>query len=340
MILENFDLSKLNTLALPMRAARYLRLASTARIEALADDPSIKGMRRFVLGGGSNLVLPDDFDGLVLHTALPGRRFSGEDADHWRVSAGAGENWSDFVRWTLEQGWPGLENLSLIPGSVGAAPVQNIGAYGLEAADRILWLTAFDTRTGECQRFSHEDCRFGYRDSVFKREGWNLDGRFVIAEVTFGLPKRWSPQIAYTDLAAELDARKISAPSAKDIADAVIAVRRRKLPDPAELPNVGSFFQNPIIGTGKAAQLSALNPAMPVYPQADGYVKLAAGWLIERAGWKGKRLGPVGFYEKHALILVNFGGARETDVTALMRAVQSDVKEKFGINLAPEPVFL
>ncbi|MDR1367869.1 MAG: UDP-N-acetylmuramate dehydrogenase [Candidatus Accumulibacter sp.] len=340
MVLENFALTRLNTLALPAHAARYLEIRSTEQIEALTTDHSLRGMRRFVLGSGSNLVLTGDFDGLVLRALIPGRRLVGEDAGHWHISAGAGENWSDFVQWTLAHSWAGLENLSMIPGSVGAAPVQNIGAYGVEVADRILWLAAFDTITGKSMRFSRKDCCFSYRTSVFKQEGWHLDGRHIITEVTFGLPKRWLPQIAYADLSAELAARKKFAPSAQEIARSVIAVRRRKLPDPAVLPNAGSFFQNPIVYAKKAAELSAIYPEMPAHPQADGRVKLAAGWLIECAGWKGKRLGPVGFYEKQALVLVNYGGARAADVAALTRVAQSDVRKKFGVDLVPEPVFL
>lgn len=340
MLLKDFDLTTRNTLALPARAALYLEVGSRERLEALACDLSLKGLRRFVLGGGSNLVLTGDFDGLVLHIAIPGRRCTGEDADHWYVSAGAGENWNDFVRWTLDKGWPGLENLAQIPGSVGAAPVQNIGAYGLEVADRIAGLTAIDTHTGNPLRLSRADCRFAYRSSVFKQEGWHLDGRTAIVEVTFALPKRWTPLTAYADLAAELDARKNAAPNAREIAEAVAAVRRRKLPDPATHPNAGSFFQNPTVDAEKAAELTARDPTMPSYPQADGRVKLAAGWLIERAGWKGKRLGCVGFHEKQALVLVNYGGARASDLAALTHAVQADVKEKFGVDLIPEPVLL
>ena len=334
------DLSRRNTLALAGHAALYARITATEQLAALADSYAPGGRRRFVLGGGSNLVLAGDFDGLVLHVALPGRTLAGEDADAWYVRAGAGENWHDFVQWTLAQGWPGLENLSLIPGTVGAAPIQNIGAYGLEAGDRFQALTAFDLRAGEAVRFDRAACRFGYRDSVFKQEGWHLDGRFVITEVTFRLPKRWQPIAGYADVAGELAARGIARPDARQIADAVVAVRRRKLPDPAELPNAGSFFHNPVVDAATAARLLAAYPGLAHYPQPDGRVKLAAGWLIEQAGWKGRDLGPVGMYGKQALVLVNRGGAAGADVIALMCAVQRDVRAKFGVELAPEPVFL
>ena len=334
------DLFRRNTLALPGRAALYARIAAAEQLAALAEVHALGGRRRFVLGGGSNLVLAGDFDGLVLHVALPGRTLAGEDADAWYVRAGAGENWHDFVQWTLAQGWPGLENLSLIPGTVGAAPIQNIGAYGLEVGDRFQALTAFDPHAGEAVRFDRAACRFGYRDSVFKQEGWHLDGRFVITDVTFRLPKRWQPLTGYTDIARELAAQAVAAPTARQIADAVIAIRQRKLPDPAQIPNTGSFFHNPLVNAETGRQLLAKHPTLPHYPQADGRMKLAAGWLIEQAGWKGRNLGPVGMYEKQALVLVNRGGATGANVRTLMQAVQHDVRERFGVELTPEPVFL
>jgi UDP-N-acetylmuramate dehydrogenase len=276
----------------------------------------------------------------MLHMAIKGRELLGEDSEAWYVHAGAGENWHDFVGWTLANGWPGLENLSLIPGTVGAAPIQNIGAYGLEVAERFHALTAFDMCAGETVRFDREACRFGYRDSVFKQEGWNLDGRLVITDVTFRLPKNWSPLARYADIAGELDARGIDIPTPLQVADAVVAVRRRKLPDPMEIPNAGSFFHNSVIEVTMAERLCAEYAGLPRYLQADGRVKVAAGWLIEQAGWKGKDLGPVGMYEKQALVLVNRGGATGRDVLALMQAVQHDVREKFGVELKPEPIFL
>ncbi len=336
MLQREFDLSACNTLALAGKTALYARIYT---IDQLVE-PELQFTPRFVLGGGSNLVLTGDFDGLVLHMAISGRTLAAEDDDAWYVRAGAGENWHDFVQWTLAQGWPGLENLSLIPGTVGAAPIQNIGAYGLEAGDRFHALTAFDLQSGETVRFDHAACRFGYRDSVFKQEGWHLDGRFVITDVTFRLPKRWQPHTGYVDVATELAARGIAVPNAHQIAEAVIAVRQRKLPDPERHPNAGSFFHNPVVNPATAGRLLDAHPGLPSYPQADGRVKLAAGWLIEQAGWKGRDLGPVGMYEKQALVLVNRGGATGHDVIALMQTVQRDVRVKFGVELTPEPVFL
>lgn len=333
-------LRALNTLALPASATWLARIDDVRHLAALRADPRLAGRPRFILGGGSNIVLAGDFDGLMLQVALTGRVCVAEDADAWYVRAGAGESWHDFVQWTLAQGWPGLENLSLIPGTVGAAPIQNIGAYGLEVAERFHSLRAIDLVDGQERSFAASDCRFGYRDSVFKQEGWHRDGRFLIVDVTFRLPKRWQPVTRYADVANELAARDIAAPTARDIADAVIAIRRRKLPDPATLPNAGSFFQNPLVDGAAAAALHTAHPVLPQYPQADGRVKLAAGWLIEQAGWKGKDLGPAGMYEQQALVLVNRGGATGSDVCALAAAVQADVAARFGVTLVPEPIYL
>ncbi len=334
------DLNQHNTLALPGNAALYAYITASAQLEALRSCQPLTERPRFVLGGGSNLVLTGNYDGLVVHMAIAGRALLGEDADAWYVRAGAGENWHDFVQWTLAQGWPGLENLSLIPGTVGAAPVQNIGAYGLEVAERLYSLDAFDLQTGETKHFDRSSCRFGYRDSVFKQEGWHRNGRMVITGVTFRLPKQWQPLTRYADITQELEAQKIATPSAQQVAAAVIAIRQRKLPDPTHIPNAGSFFHNPVIDASTAERLLAAHPKMPHYPQADGRCKLAAGWLIEQSGWKGKNLGPVGMYDKQALVLVNHGNATGADVSMLMQAVQKDVREAFGVSLTPEPVFI
>ena len=330
------DLHAFNTLALPGRAARYARVTTA---DSLAD-PAFGQMPRFILGGGSNLVLTGDFDGLVLHMAIPGKRLLKEDAEAWYVEAGAGENWHYFVQWTLAQGWPGLENLSLIPGTVGAAPIQNIGAYGLEVGERLQGVTAWDFAKQAVVSFDRDDCRFAYRDSLFKQQGWHLSGRMAIASVVFRLPKAWQSNMRYADIAQELTARKIATPEAGDIAAAVIAVRQRKLPDPAITPNAGSFFHNPVVDAAQADALNRDYPTLPRYPQPDGRVKLAAGWLIEQAGWKGQALGPVGMYEKQALVLVNHGGATGADVQRTMAAVQAAVREKFAVELTPEPIFL
>ena len=330
------DLRALNTLALPGSAAYFAHIDTAGQLA----DPALGQYPRFILGGGSNFVLTGDFDGLVLHMAIPGKRLVREDSEAWYVEASAGENWHDFVQWTLAQGWPGLENLSLIPGSVGAAPIQNIGAYGLEVAERFHALTVWDFEKRAFLTVDRNNCNFAYRDSVFKQQGWHLSGRMAITSVIFRLPKAWIPNTRYADVANELAALGLTSPTAPDIARAIVAVRQRKLPDPAETPNAGSFFHNPLVARDIAEKLGAEFPTLPRYPQPDGRVKLAAGWLIEQAGWKGKSLGPVGMYEKQALVLVNRGDANSADVRRTMAAVQADVHARFGVKLTPEPIFL
>jgi UDP-N-acetylmuramate dehydrogenase len=333
---QNVDLKPFNTLALPGQAARYQKITTPEQLTTT----NLVNENRFILGGGSNLVLTGNFAGLILHMAIPGRCLVKEDAEAFYVEAGAGENWHDFVQWTLAQGWPGLENLSLIPGTVGAAPIQNIGAYGLEVCEHFHSLQAWDFECSELISFDRAACRFGYRDSLFKQQGWHLSGRLAIVSVVFRLPKRWEANISYADLAQELAAQEIATPTAADVAAAIIAIRQRKLPDPAVTPNAGSFFHNPVVDAPTAARLADQHPGLPRYLQPDGRVKLAAGWLIEQAGWKGKALGPVGMYEKQALVLINHGGATGADVRRTMAAVQAAVREKFAVELNPEPIFL
>ncbi|THF59447.1 UDP-N-acetylmuramate dehydrogenase [Pseudothauera rhizosphaerae] len=330
-------LDGLNTFGLPGRAAQYADIDSVAGLQALLRTPAWQQAgRRLVLGGGSNLVLSGDFPGLVLKVALRGRRLVGEDEDAWLVEAAAGENWHEFVCWTLEQGWPGLENLALIPGTVGAAPVQNIGAYGLEMAERFEALRAVDLGSGELREFRAADCAFGYRDSVFRR----TPGRWLIVAVTFRLPRQWAPRLGYAELARELQAAGAATPTPRQVADAVVAIRRRKLPDPAVIGNAGSFFKNPLVSEARFEELARHWPDLPHYRQAGGGYKLAAGWLIERCGWKGRDLGPVGCFERQALVLVNRGGARGADVARAAAAIRADVLARFGVELEAEPVFV
>lgn len=335
LIQRDIPLADLNTFGLPARAALFAAIQTPAQLATLIAWPEWRDWPRFVLGGGSNLILAGDFPGLMLQVRIAGRELVAEDAAAWRVRAGAGENWHDFVQWTLDRGWPGLENLALIPGTVGAAPVQNIGAYGLEVAERFAHLEAVDLATGEGVTFDRAACRFGYRDSVFKREA---AGRYLITAVTFRLPKPWRPLTGYADVARELETRRIVHPTARDIANAVIAIRSRKLPDPAQMGNAGSFFKNPVVNAAVWTDLAARHSDLPHYPQPDGTVKLAAGGLIERCGWKGKSLGPVGVYERQALVLVNRGGARGADVLRLAQAIRASVRVEFGVELESEPV--
>lgn len=327
------DLAPYNTFRLPGRAERWCAVESLADIARLRADPAWAGAPRLVLGGGSNLLVQGDVPGWVLKVVLRGRRLLETRPEAWLVEAAAGENWHDFVRWTLEQGWPGLENLSSIPGTVGAAPVQNIGAYGLELAERCEAVWAVDLDDGVERRFDAAACGFAYRDSLFKR----APGRYLITRVVFRLPRPWQPVLRYAELArraAELG----PAPDALQLSDLVIAIRRAKLPDPAEIGNAGSFFKNPVVDAASAAALAARWPDMPAYPQPDGEVKLSAGWLIEQAGWKGRSLGAVGVYPKQALVLVNLGGAVGREVLRLARTIGGEVKARFGVDLEIEPV--
>jgi UDP-N-acetylmuramate dehydrogenase len=334
---HDVSLQAFNTFGLPARARHYLRVTSAGQLDRVREDARIKGLPRFVLGGGSNVLLTRDVEALVLHMALEGREVLGEEGGKTLVRAGAGENWHAFVDYTLAQGLGGLENLSLIPGTVGAAPIQNIGAYGLEIKDVFHSLTAFDLDTGARRTLTGPDCRFGYRDSVFKHAtGANL----VVLDVTFALPLAWQPNLRYAELAQALQAAGIAAPTPRQVSDAVVAIRRRKLPDPAEIGNAGSFFKNPVVPGAQCAALLERFPALVHHAQPDGSEKLAAGWLIDQCGWKGQHLGAAGVYPKQALVLVNNGGATGAEVMALARAIQHDVRERFGVELEPEPVFV
>lgn len=334
-IAADYPLESLNTFRIPARARRYLRVTDTRQLQAALADAELAALPRLVLGGGSNLLFTRDFDGLVLHMALAGRDIVGEQGGCTLVRAEAGENWHAFVQWTLEQGLGGLENLSLIPGTVGAAPIQNIGAYGAEIKDVFHSLTVFDSATGQLRTLDGKDCRFGYRDSVFKHpEGAGL----VVVDVTFALPKAWQPNLRYAELANELAG--VATPTPRQVSDAVIAIRRRKLPDPAEIGNAGSFFKNPVVPGEQCARLLASFPKLVHHAQPDGSEKLAAGWLIDQCGWKGRNIGPAGVYPKQALVLVNNGGATGEDVVRLARAIQADVLERYGVRLEPEPVFV
>ncbi|MFL9982893.1 UDP-N-acetylmuramate dehydrogenase [Paraburkholderia sediminicola] len=337
--IADYPLKAHNTFNFDVRAQFACRIEHEAQLMAAVRDPRTVGLPRLVLGGGSNVVLTGDFAGLVLLVALQGRRVVREDDAAWYVEAAAGEPWHDFVAWTLSQGLSGLENLALIPGTVGAAPIQNIGAYGLEMCERFAALRAVELETGAVVELDADACRFGYRDSFFKREGRD---RFVITSVTFRLPKSWQPRAGYADLARELAASGYAdtPPSAQAIFDAVVAVRRAKLPDPLQLGNAGSFFKNPVVEATQFEALKVKEPEVVSYLQPDGRVKLAAGWLIDRCGWKGRAMGAAAVHERQALVLVNRGGASGAEVLALAKAVQRDVQARFGIELEAEPVCL
>lgn len=336
-VFDDIPLTDLNTLRLPAHARRYAEIHSAEQLIKLVKRGDLQGQRVIVLGGGSNVVLRGDLDAFVLHVRIPGHTLVTELDDAWIVRAGAGENWHEFVRFTLQHGWGGLENLSLIPGTVGAAPIQNIGAYGVELADRFFALEAVDLMSGQLVSMDRETCQFGYRDSIFKQEA---AGRFIVTAVSFRLPKQWHAVTSYADVDNELKLNGLDQPTAMEISDAVVSIRTRKLPDPTLLPNAGSFFKNPVVSQERFAELAERWPTLRYNVQADGTVKLAAGWLIEQAGWRGRSLGRASMYERQALVLVNHGGATGEDVLRLAETVCAAVLDKFGVVLEQEPVIL
>jgi UDP-N-acetylmuramate dehydrogenase len=336
-VLENVPLRPFNTFGVDARARYLVRLTSEDDLGAIEASPQLGGLKRLILGGGSNLLFTGDFDGLVIKVDLPGIHAVGATADEWLVEVGAGENWHAVVERLLLEDRPGLENLALIPGQAGAAPIQNIGAYGLELAERFAGLRAWDFERRAFVTMTLADCNFGYRDSVFKHD---LAGRRLITALTLALPKRWEPIATYADVAAELRHGGCTRPGPRDIFDAVVAIRRRKLPDPNALGNAGSFFKNPVVSREKHAELIARYPSLVGYALPGGRFKLAAGWLIDAAGLKGATRGRAGVYEKQALVLVNRGGATGAEILALAREVQDKVAERFGVALEPEPVIV
>jgi UDP-N-acetylmuramate dehydrogenase len=331
---RDFPLRNLNTFGIDAAAAAYLPIVDADLLRAVRNDAALAALPRLVLGGGSNLLLTRDFPGLVLHMRNAGIAIVDSDERATYVRAAAGENWHRLVLWTLQQGLGGLENLSLIPGSVGASPIQNIGAYGVEIKDLLHSVTIYDFIDDAVLTLDNADCAFAYRDSIFKHA---LRNRAVVLDVTFALPKQWQPRIAYAELAKMLGNQQ---PTPTQISEAVIAIRRAKLPDPAIIGNAGSFFKNPVVTLRQRDELLQKFPELVSYAQADGSAKLAAGWLIDQCGWKGKTLGAAGVYPRQALVLVNNGGASGADIVALAQAIQADVKKRFCVSLEPEPVFI
>lgn len=329
-LIENAPLASLSTMATPAEA-RFLVSATDAREarDALAW-ASEEGLPVQVVGGGSNLIFCDDFPGLILHMALKGRHWASVDGDSATLVLAAGENWHQAVLYAAGAGYRGLENLALIPGTSGAAPVQNIGAYGVELSDTFVGLTAWDRQAGEIVELSAEACRFGYRDSLFKHEA----DRYLILEIRLALSRSRPYVLGYGELAQWFDGKEPSSPMA--VAEAVMAVRRRKLPDPSQLPNTGSFFKNPVVPRQQWQELQDQWPEMVAYPTDEG-VKLAAGWLIDQCGWKGYRNRTVGVHHHQALVLVNHSSGTGADVLALARRIRDDVRERYGVTLEMEP---
>lgn len=353
---KNTPLQDCNTFGIVARADTLVRIRSAADVQTFVASPYYRGRKVFVLGGGSNVVLTGDvIDAIVLKMEIDGVRIAAETSSHWIVEAGAGVAWHDLVTWTVRHGYPGLENLALVPGTVGAAPVQNIGAYGVELQDRFHELDAVDLVSGECFTLNAAQCAFGYRDSIFKHppaapvgtpvakaQGMGLAGRAVITQVRFALSKHWKPELEYLDLQRKQAEEGVEHPTARQVYEWVVAIRRAKLPDPSVVGNAGSFFKNPTVSEDQCRDIIAREPKIVHYPMPDGSIKLAAGWMIDACGWKGKSVGNAGVYDKQALVLINkgTGGQNVTggEVMTLASAIQTSVYERFGIRLEPEPV--
>jgi len=334
-ISNHYSLKPLNTFALDAYSDRFYRFSSVGDLlEVLGK--RLSGEPLLLLGGGSNILFAGDFRGLVLHNQLTGIELAGENSQWVWVKAAAGENWHSFVEWTLARGYSGLENLSLIPGSVGAAPVQNIGAYGVELCEYFEALEAIDLATGELESFTRDQCRFGYRDSAFKR---SLKGKYAIVNVTFKLSKVPVFKTGYGEIRTEIEARGHPDLTPRLMSDVICSIRRVKLPDPMLLPNAGSFFKNAVVSVQKRDELLERYSGLKSYALPDGQVKLASGWMIDMLGWKGRRIGNVGVHEHQALVLVNFGGTGK-ELLTLAEKITEDVEDNFGVTLEPEPVIV
>jgi UDP-N-acetylmuramate dehydrogenase len=331
MVIQNASLKSLNTFGIEATARYFSRFSSVQELDSIFKE--YKEIPFLIMGGGSNMLLTQDFDGIVLRNAIMGKSILEETPDSVLVKIGAGENWHEFVLWAVENEFGGIENMSLIPGSVGASPMQNIGAYGVEIKDVFDHLFAYHIESGETHRFSLDECQFGYRESVFKRK---LKNQYVISEVCFQLEKNRKVNTTYGAIKQELENNSVSTPTIRDVSNAVIAIRQSKLPNPAELGNAGSFFKNPVVDVAIADAILEKYPSAPVYPVENGKKKLAAGWLIEQAGWKGKTVGTCGVHKLQALVLVNYGGSTGNQIYDLSTAIISDIQEKFGVTLERE----
>jgi len=331
-VLRNFSLKDHNSFGIDVRADKFISVESVDDLRKILRKSYASEL--FILGGGSNMLLTADIHKTVLHVALKGKKIISEDDNKVIIEACAGENWHDFVLWTLKNNYGGLENLSLIPGNVGTAPVQNIGAYGVELKDTFLSCKALNIQTLEERNFTLEECEFAYRNSVFKNK---LKEQFIITSVRFSLTKKnHQLHMDYGSIQTELEKNKILSPGIQDISKAVIAIRRSKLPDPKEIGNSGSFFKNPIISKDQFQNLKAEFPEIPSYEVSEDEIKVPAGWLIERAGFKGYRNGDAGVHKNQALVLVNYGEATGAEIFALSKQIQAKIKALFNIELKAE----
>lgn len=336
-IQSNVSLKSYNTFGIDVTTRYLVEVDNDQDIQTLFQLPDIQTLPKLILGGGSNLLLTQDFNGLVIKINIKGIETVKEDQDHVWLRVGAGENWHEFVMYCVERGLGGIENLSLIPGTIGAAPMQNIGAYGVEIKDTFDRLEAVDISTGIKRIFTNADCHFGYRDSVFKNE---VKGQYIISNVQFRLDKNPVFHVSYGDIQKTLEQMGVKELTIKAISEAVIKIRRSKLPDPAEIGNAGSFFKNPEIPASRYEILKSEYPEIPGYIINEETVKVPAGWLIEQCGWKGKRFGNIGVHTRQALVLVNYGGGKGLEIKQLAEKIQTSVAERFGIHLHTEVNFV
>ena len=334
---SNIELKPYNTFGIEAKAKFFAVVKTRAELQTLLRDGRFKTEQKLFLGGGSNLLLTQNYDGLVIKIEIKGLEITKKTKEHTWIKAGAGENWHGFVMHCVENNLAGLENLSLIPGTVGAAPMQNIGAYGVEIKNVFEKLQALNLETGKLETFDLPTCRFGYRESIFKHEA---KGKYVILNVIFKLNNNPEPNIEYGAIKETLAGMNISNPSIRDVSNAVIHIRQSKLPNPAEIGNAGSFFKNPEIPKTQYETLKVNFENIPGYVISESMIKVPAGWLIEQAGWKGQRFGDVGVHAKQALVLVNYGGGRGVEIKDLSAKIQASVFAKFGIQLQTEVNFI
>ncbi|AFK03433.1 UDP-N-acetylenolpyruvoylglucosamine reductase [Emticicia oligotrophica DSM 17448] len=334
---KDVQLKPFNTFGIEATAKYFVEVENLSQLQAILQNPQYQSVERLILGGGSNMLLTKDFDGLVIKMSIKGLEIIKETDENIWIKAGAGVVWHDLVMYCVSKNYAGIENLSLIPGTVGAAPMQNIGAYGIEIKEVFEELEALEIATGDIKKFDKPTCNFGYRESIFKHEG---KGKYIILNVTFKLSKKPNFHVEYGAIKDTLAEMNVNELSIKAISDAVIHIRQSKLPNPAEIGNAGSFFKNPEIPSTQFNILKEQFPNIPSYPVNETTIKVPAGWLIEQAGWKGQRFGNVGVHAKQALVLVNYGGGKGYEIKELSEKIQASVKEKFGIQLSAEVNFI
>ncbi len=332
-IIENYPLLKLNTFGVDVKAKYFTSINTINELIEVTNTNVFKDLELLILGGGSNILFTKDFDGLVILNNIKGKEIIDQNQQSIFLKVGAGENWHELVMYCVDNGWGGIENLSLIPGNTGTAPMQNIGAYGVEIKETFVELEALEISSGKIVKFNNSDCEFGYRESVFKNK---MKNQYIILNITLELKKNPVLNINYGDVKAILESQNIKNPAIKEVSNAIISIRQSKLPDPKKIGNSGSFFKNPIVSLNQLELVKKKYPNVVNYEINENEFKIAAGWLIERAGWKGKKFNNYGVHEKQALVLVNYGLANGMEIFELSEKIILDIKDKFGITLERE----